>query len=123
MADIRDITPKERELLSFIRSCPGLALGKGADLAGMEALVFGYTAALRNADANDSNVLVPDGLNDYLTKKYLGKSALKQPIGLFNVIRMQEKDERKALALFFELLDEYLVSLGFEPLPIYKKLF
>ncbi len=110
-------------MLSFVRSCPGLALGKGADLAGMEALVFGYTTALRNADAHDSHVLLPDGLNGYITEKYLGKSGLKQPIGLFNVIRIREKDEHKALVLFFELLDEYLVTLGFEPLPIYKKLF
>lgn len=123
MADIRDITPKEREQLSFIRAYPGLALGKGAGLAEFEALTFGYTAALTNTDMRESHVFLPDGLNGYVTERFLGKEGLKQPIGLFNVIRMQEKDERRALALFFELLDEYLVFLGYEPLPKYKSLF
>lgn len=123
MASIKDITPKERELLSFIKKYPGMPLGQGAGLAGFEALTFGYTAALSNADAKDRLVFLPDGLNGYVTERYLGKKGLKQPHGLFNVIRMQEKDDRKALALFFELLDEYLVSLGYEPLPEYKSIF
>lgn len=123
MAEIRDITPKERELLSFIRAYPGMALGKGAGLAEFEALTFGYTTALSNTDMRESHVFLPDGLNEYVTEKLLGKKGLQQPIGLFNVIRMPEKDERRALALFFELLDEYLAFLGYEPLPKYKSLF
>ena len=123
MAEIRDITPKERELLSFIRAYPGMALGKGAGLAEFEALTFGYTTALSNTDMRENHVFLPDGLNGYVTEKLLGRKGLKQPIGLFNVIRMQEKDERKAVAVFFEFLDEYLVYLGYEPLPKYKSLF
>ena len=120
---IKDITPKERELLSFIRAYPGMPLGKGAGMAEFEALVFGYTTAISNAGAKDSLVFLPDGLNDYISKKLLGAKMAKQPIGLFNAIRTQEKDEQKALTLFFELLDEYLVSLEYEPLPKYKSLF
>lgn len=118
-----DITPKERELLSFIRKYPGMPLGQGAGLAEFEALTFGYTAAITNTDAKGRTVFLPDGLNDYAAGRYLGKTAARQPVGLFNIIRMQEKDERKALALFFDLLDEYLVHLGYEPIAEYRSLF
>lgn len=118
-----DITPKERELLSFIRKYPGMPLGQGAGLAEFEAMIFGYSAALTNTNAQSNNVLLPDGFNEFVAKKYLGKSCAQQPVGLFNIIRMQEKDNRKALSLFFSLLDEYLVHLGYEPVPEYKALF
>ncbi len=123
MSKIKDITPKERELLSFIKKYPGMALGKATGLEGFEALTFGYTAALGNADAKDRCIFLPSGLNEYVTAKFLGKKGLAQPHGLFNVIRMQEKDDHKALLLFFVLLDEYLLSLGYEPLPEYKSIF
>lgn len=123
MSKIKDITQKERELLSFMKKYPGMSLGKSADLSGLEALTFGYTAALSNAGAKDRLVFFPSGLNEYVAEKFLGKKGLNQPHGLFNIIRMQEKDERKALALFFVLLDEYLISLGYEPIPEYKSIF
>lgn len=122
MSKIKDITPKERELLSFIKSYPGMAMGRSAGISGFEALTFGYTAALTNTDSKDKAVFLPDGLNEYVAKKFLGSKGAKQPHGLFNVVRMEEKDELKALALFFSLLDEYLTSLGFEPVPEYKKI-
>ena len=120
---IKDITPKERELLSFIRKYPGMPLGQGAGLAELEALAFGYSAALTNTGTQSTFVFLPDGFNEHIANKYLDKAVAKQPIGLFNMIRMQEKDNRKALTLFFSLLDEYLVHLGYEPIPEYKSLF
>ena len=123
MAEIRDITSKERELLSFIRKYPGMALGQGAGLSALEAMTFGYSAALTNTGAKDAHVFLPDGFNDYAAQKFLSKETAQQPVGLFNIIRMQEKDDRKALSLFFTLLDEYLAHLGYQPVPEYKALF
>ena len=111
-----DITPKEREVYALIKNYPGLPLGQNYGLSALEAMSFGYIAALTNAGAKDSNVFIPDGFVDYVIIKLHGKQALRETRGAFNAIRMVEEDDKKGLKMFIDLLDEYLVSLGYEPI-------
>ena len=117
MAEIRDITPQEREIYGFVKSFPGLALGHSVGLSSLEAMSFGYISALSNTGAKDERVFIPEGFVDYVITKLHGKQAAKEGVGIFNAIRMVEKDEKKGLSLFVQLLDEYLIQLGYEPIP------
>lgn len=113
----KDITPKEREIFAFVKNFPGLALGQNVGLSSLEAMVFGYVTALSNAGARDSNVFIPEGFNEYVIVKLHGKQALREVRGIFNAIRAVENDDKKGLDMFVQLLDEYLVSYGYEPIP------
>lgn len=113
----KDITPQEREIYSYVKSFPGLALGCSVGLSSLEAMSFGYITALSNTGAKAERVFVPEGFVDYVIAKLHGKKALKEPHGIFNAIRLVEKDEKKGLSMYIQLLDEYLVQLGYEPIP------
>lgn len=113
---MKDITPKEREVYALVKNYPGLALGQNYGLSALEAMSFGYISALTNAGAKDTHVFIPEGFIDYVIIKLHGKQACREVRGVFNAIRMVEEDDKKGLNMFVELLDEYLVSKGYEPI-------
>lgn len=111
---VRDITKDERMLLSGLKRRPGLYLGK-TTLTGFVGFVLGYKNALMTTKLYSERVILPDGLNDYAAMKYLGHT--RTALNCFHIILEKETDEEKAFDLFWKLLDEYLISLGYEPIP------
>ncbi|MBQ9947770.1 MAG: hypothetical protein IJO91_05215 [Oscillospiraceae bacterium] len=114
-----DIPTAERRLLSSLRKRPAMYLGKKS-LTRFEAWYHGYEAAIVTAGLSyyEHNIL-PDGkmsIHDYAAEKYLGKGK-ESTCGWINCIRTFEPDDTKALDVCFEFLDEYLIHLGFEPVP------
>ena len=111
---IPDITRDERMLLSSLKKRPGMYLGK-TSLTGFVNWFYGYRTALKMTKLYSERIIIPDGLLEYAAIKYLGHT--KTSKGWFTLILEKEPDEKKALEIFWELLDEYLVSLGYEPIP------
>lgn len=108
-----DISPCERELLSHLKKRPGAYLGR-VELSRFVHWVHGYDCAVSAANLSEHNIL-PEGLQEFVAMKYLGETQTAK--GWFELIFETEPDEEKALKLFFDLLDEYLVSLGYAPIP------
>lgn len=115
----RDITPYERFLLSALRKRPAMYLGTKS-LARFDAWLNGYEIALVAAKVPlEEHCIFPSGktsLHDYAAEKYLGKGA-ESTCGWINCIFAYEPDDKKALDVCFEFLDEYLIANGFEPIP------
>lgn len=113
----RNITSDERILLSSLKRRPGMYLGKTA-LTNFAIWTFGYEEALKITGLYSERVILPDGFQDYAAMKYLGYT--KTPMGWSSLILEKEPDEKKAFDVFWELLDEYLVSQGYEPIPLFE---
>ena len=114
-----DISPVARRLLSSLKKRPAMYLGKKS-LTRFEAWYHGYEAAILTAKLpyREHNIL-PDGevsIHDYAAEKYLGKGR-ESTCGWINCIRVYERDDVKALDVCFGFIDEYLMFLGFEPIP------
>ncbi|MBD5140418.1 MAG: hypothetical protein HDT25_03245, partial [Ruminococcus sp.] len=110
---VLDITKDERMLLSRLKNRPGAFLGR-IELTRFLNWVNGYEIALGMTKLYSERVLLPD-LNDYAAMKYLGHT--RTALNCFHLILEKEPNETKALDIFWELLDEYLVGLGYEPIP------
>ena len=113
---IEDISPYEREFLSCIKSRPALYLGK-TSLTNLKHYLNGYRNAMKVLKCNKQHNILPDGLNEFVALKYTGKTDVSY-YDWCGFIILYEKDEEAAFWKFFDLLDEYLVALGFEALPI-----
>ena len=74
-----------------------------------------YSMAMQIAEKSDEHNILPKGFNDYVAMKYLGYTST--PLGWHQLILEKEPDDKKALQIFFELLNEYLVNLGYEKIP------
>ena len=114
-----DISAAARRLLSSLKKRPAMYLGKKS-LTRFEAWYHGYEAAIRAAKLPyyEHNIL-PCGevsIHDYAAEKYLGKGR-ESTCGWINCIRACEPDDEKALDVCFGFMDEYLMFLGFEPIP------
>lgn len=115
---IRDITKDERMLLSSMKRCPGLYLGT-TTLKNFITWIFGYEEALRITGLYSEREILPDGIVDYVALKYTGSTEIPSS-GWTSIILEKEPDEKKAFFVFFELLDEYLISLGYEPISLFE---
>lgn len=114
-----DISPCERELLSILKKRPGMYLGR-TELSRFVLWSHGYINAMQLADLSEQHNLLPDGLQEFVAMKYLGKTQTAK--GWFTLIRETEPDEEKAFWIFFEMLDEYLLSLDYEPIPVWDNI-
>lgn len=115
----RDISPCERELLSILKKRPGMYLGR-TELSRFVHWSHGYTNAIQLADLSEQHNLLPDGLHEFAAMKYLGETQTAK--GGFTLILEAEPDEEKAFWIFFEMLDEYLLSLDYEPIPDWEEI-
>lgn len=113
-----DISSCERELLAHLKGRPGAYLGK-TELSRFVHWVHGYDCAVSAANLSEHYIL-PDGLQEFAAMKYLGKTQTAK--GWFTLISETEPDEEKAFWLFFEMLDEYLLSLDYEPIPVWDNI-
>lgn len=112
---IRDITPGERKLLAHLSAHPALFLGR-ASLRDLGHFMQGYTCAMGVIGQTEQHNLLPEGLNEF-TAEYLGVELSAH--SYVSLILNNTPDDGAALTLFFTILDKYLVSLGFEPLPVW----
>ncbi len=114
-SSIPDISPEIRKLYSEIRTRPGLFLGggHGESLSLLETYLYGMMCAFHLTQPDASCVFLPDGFNDYVTAHYHRR---KEARNYASIIRQEEAGERAAFFKFWELLDMYLISLGYAPI-------
>lgn len=108
---IRDISGEERDFLSRVRARPGMYLATNS----FQRLIFylhGYSKALYTHGLGDDHCILPRRFHDFVETKY----GIHDSRGYLFIIPMYEPDDEKALWLFFDLLDEYLTTNGFEPI-------
>lgn len=110
---MEDISPEVRKFLSAFRARPGMYTGHDGMiteldlfLCGMKAFPFIY------GDAAKIDI-IPRELHDF-TAEYYGERL--SVMGGRNIILKHEVDERSAFAKFWKILDECLISGGYEPL-------
>ncbi|HAJ96832.1 MAG TPA: hypothetical protein DCO72_03760, partial [Ruminococcus sp.] len=88
-------------------------LGNEITLSNFVTFMHGYDANSLLHGKNDT--LLSNEFKEFVTMKYIGKT--ETPMGWFSLILEKEPDEYKAFLQFWELLDEYLISLDYEPIP------
>ena len=76
----------------------------------------GYTLAMNMIGEGERRSLLPDhlGLSEFVAVHYGEKLS---GYSWCSPILKHERDDGTALNTFFVLLDEYLISLGYEPIP------
>lgn len=104
-----DITPKERITLNHICSRPPMYIGEYS-LSKLASFLDGYRMALLNHDPDNQYCILPRKFHEFVTEKY----GLPAPMGYCNAILENVPDGKEAIETFFELLDEFLESNGFE---------
>ena len=109
---ILDITPTERALLSNLRDRPELYLGT-ASLRNFNHMANGYQFAMQTVGLQEQHNLLPEGLHEFAAR-YYGEDV--NGLSVFSLIARHTGDDAEALAQFFVILDDYLISLGYAPL-------
>ena len=110
----KDITPVERKLLSSIKQMPGIFIGT-KNLLFLEHFIHGYDFAMICHDIKDMHNIMPEGFEEYIEAKYRSNTTKN----LFMIITENSENDSDAFDTFFELLDEYLLSVDLQPLPIW----
>ena len=105
-----DIAPLERKILSCIKNRPGLYFGS-CDLNALGHFIAAYEMAATAFDRTSHN-MTPSGINEFAAAYYCDSSSRN----CFSMITYHEPDKETAFYKFFELLDEYLIRLGYDPL-------
>lgn len=105
---IKDITQEERDFLLHFRARPGMYIGNNS-INSAYTFLLGYKMALFNTKQTNK-LIIPNEFTEYTALKY-GKPS---PMGWCRIILEQVNDEEKALWLFFDLLDEFLLVNGFQ---------
>ena len=108
-----DISPEMREFYKWLRGRPGMWIGKN-EINNLNVFMNGMRCC---ADiflkGNEAPVLIPEGFDEYV-ENYYGE---RMDFNSFSFVEYFEKDSKNAIDKWFELLDEYLVLLGYEPIP------
>lgn len=111
MADeIMDISPKERRLLSAIRKRPAMYVGEFS-LDKLGWFFIAYKLALLNHDLDKECCIIPEEFDDFVLRKY---GLYPSNMGYFTAILQNIPDGKEAIEVFFDLLDEFLETNGFE---------
>lgn len=109
-----DISPQVRNLYSQLRTRPGLFLGNsGESLTLLETYLRGLMGISLMEQTPSEYVFLPDGFLAYVIAHYHRKEDARN---YASIIRQEEAGERAAFLKFWELLDAYLVSLGYAPI-------
>ncbi len=112
-----DITFGERKLLSSIKALPGIYIGS-KNLSNLEHFIHGYDTAMLFLGINDKHVIIPEGMQEYVESKYNVSHYTTK--SYFSIMAENSDDEEQAFELFFDVLDEYLLSIDREVLPAWN---
>lgn len=110
---MEDITPEVREFLSCFRARPGMYTGHDGMITELQLFIDGMRAFPLIYGDGGKVCIIPHEFHDF-TAKYYGESS--SVMGWCNIILKHELDERSAFVKFWDILDECLISGGFEPL-------
>lgn len=110
---MEDITPEVRKFLSCFKARPGMYTGHDGMITELQLFVYGMQAFPLIYGDGDKVCIIPREFHDF-TAKYYGESS--SVMGWRNIILKHELDERSAFEKFWDILDECLISGGFEPL-------
>lgn len=111
-----DISPEMRDFYKWLRGRPGMWIGSNK-IHDLNVFMSGMkSSAYLFLKGDEEPVLIPEGFNEYV-EAYYGEH---MSFNSFSFIEHFEKEPEKCIAKWFELLDSYLVSLGYEPIPEIK---
>ncbi len=113
----KGITPDERKLLSAIRAMPGLYIGSKS-LVSLRHFIGGYSSAMHLLGITAEHRIIPQEFQPFVAGKY-GIFTETQK-NYFTLILENSPDEQQAFDLFFSLLDQYLSSVGADPVPMWN---
>ncbi len=114
----KDLSAEKRQFLSALRARPGLYLGSNGLFSEFVQFENGYNCCAM-LHQQDQERLIPQGFTEFVAMHYLGTDRTAMNWAL--LILQHEMDERIAFQKFWELLDDYLVSSGFSPLPVTER--
>lgn len=112
---INDISPEMREFYKWLRGRPGMWTGSN-EIHDLNVFMQGMTTGAKIFLKEEEPVIIPEGFTGYV-ENYYGE---RMNFNSFSFVEHLEKDSKNAIAKWFELLDDYLVSLGYEPIPQMK---
>ena len=108
-----DISPEMREFYKGLKGRPGMYIGSN-DIHDLNVFMQGMNICVNKFfDENEKPVLIPEGFTEYV-EDYYGEH---MTFNSFSFVEHLESEPDKGIAKWFELLDSYLISLGYEPLP------
>ena len=109
----RDISPEMREFYKWLRGRPGMYIGSN-NIRDLNVFMQGMrSCATTFIKENEKPVFIPEGFTEYVEAYYGEHMSLNS----FSFVEILEKDSKNAIAKWFELLDSYLISLGYDPIP------
>lgn len=108
-----DISPKMREFYKWLRGRPGMFIGSN-DIHDLNVFMQGMkSCASAFFDEKEKPVLIPEGFTKYV-EDYYGEH---MSFNSFSFVEHLDNETNNGIAKWFELLDSYLISLGYEPIP------
>lgn len=110
---VEDITPYEREFLGRVRAKPGLYLGD-CSLKSLDNLISGYSFAMWALGLEKQHNMWLQRIDEFTAEHFETSLEYYNAVGM---ILQNYPDDGTALKAFFEILDAYLLSLGYAPIP------
>ncbi len=110
--EVQDITPFERDFLGRLRARPPLYLGNRS-LERLSHFIDGYIFALWAHGLKSNHTVWLSDMNEFTANHF---EILLQYHDTIGMILQHYPDDGTALNAFFEILDAYLLSLGYAPI-------
>ena len=113
----KDISPEIREFFEKLKLRPGMYFGSQT-IYHLRNYIWGMQNALSLFYKQDEiPVVIPEDFKDFIDERYNDEENRGGPMDSFyKVLELEGFNEETALFRWFEILDEYLVSLGYEPI-------
>ena len=113
----RDISPEIREFFEKLKLRPGMYFGSQT-IYHLRNYIWGMQNALSlYYEPDEIPVVIPEGFKGFIDERYFDEENRGGPMDSFyKVLELEGFNEETALFRWFEILDEYLVSLGYEPI-------
>lgn len=116
----KDISKEARYFYKWCRSRPGIFLGSNSIrflMHFIDGWILGQCKLVddKMVRSEDAPVIIPDGFYEYIDK-YYGKNLSRNAFNTFSYVEYVEDDKENAIFKWFDLLEDYLVSLGYDPI-------
>ncbi len=116
-AEKRDLTEQERAFLSTIKKRPGMYAGKNG-FTYLAVFLRGFRCGMEHSGHGGEFLLVPRAFDAYVRTKFPNADGAD----FADVIHAVQPDDERAMALFWELYEQYLESCGYEKIPEWQPL-